>query len=52
MWLGGLTIDAVTIINLVVAIGLIVDYSAHIAHSFVVAKGTRQARADHALSYT
>ena len=47
MWLGGLTIDIVTIINLVLAIGLVVDYSAHIAHSFVVAKGTRQARADH-----
>ena len=79
MWLSGLTIDSVTIINLVraalrpacnpactqpnpnpspnpspspnpnqvLAIGLVVDYSAHIAHSFVVAKGTRQARADH-----
>ena len=33
--------------NQVLAIGLVVDYSAHIAHSFVVAKGTRQARADH-----
>jgi len=52
MWLSGLTIDSVTIINLVLAIGLVVDYSAHIAHSFVVAKGTRQERADHALSFT
>ena len=52
MWLAGLTIDSVTIINLVLAIGLVVDYSAHVAHSFVVAKGTRQERADHALSYT
>ena len=33
--------------NQVLAIGLVVDYSAHIAHSFVVAKGTRQVRADH-----
>ena len=46
MWLGGLTIDSVTIINLVLAIGLVVDYSAHVAHAFVVAKGTRQERAD------
>ena len=52
MWLSGLTIDSVTIINLVLAIGLVVDYSAHVAHSFVVAKGTRQERADHALSHT
>ena len=42
MW--GLTIDSVTIINLVLAVGLAVDYSAHIAHAFVVAKGTRQER--------
>jgi len=47
MW--GLTIDSVTIINLVLALGLTVDYSAHIAHAFVIAKGTRQQRADHAL---
>jgi len=47
MW--GLTIDSVTIINLVLAIGLSVDYSAHVAHAFVIAKGTRQERADHAL---
>jgi len=48
MW--GLTIDSVTIINLVLAVGLSVDYSAHVAHAFVVAKGTRQERADTALA--
>jgi len=48
MW--GLTIDSVTIINLVLAVGLAVDYSAHVAHAFVVAKGTRQERADTALA--
>jgi len=47
MW--GLTIDSVTIINLVLAIGLSVDYSAHVAHAFIVATGTRQERADHAI---
>jgi predicted RND superfamily exporter protein len=47
MW--GLTIDSVAIINLVLAIGLAVDYSCHIAHSFLQTKGTRQERVDHAL---
>lgn len=37
----GLTIDVVTSVNLIVAIGLAVDYSAHIAHSFMVEQGTR-----------
>lgn len=32
----------VTIINLVLAVGLAVDYSAHVAHAFVVATGTKQ----------
>ena len=49
MWLWGLDIDSVTIINLVLAIGLVIDYSAHIAHAFVVAKGTKQQRADLAI---
>jgi len=49
MWLWGLTIDSVTIINLVLAIGLVVDYSAHIAHAFVITQGSRQERADHAI---
>lgn len=49
MWLWGLTIDSVTIINLVLAIGLVVDYSAHIAHAFVITPGSRQERADHAI---
>jgi len=48
MW--DLTIDSVSIIQLVLAVGLSVDYSAHIAHAFVVAKGTRQERADKAVS--
>jgi len=49
MYLWGLTIDSVTIINLVLAIGLSVDYSAHVAHAFCVARGTHQERMDRAL---
>merc|ERR1719326_2670095 len=47
MW--GLTIDSVAIINLVLAIGLAVDYSVHVCHAFLQTPGTRQERVDHAL---
>ena len=41
MYFWGLTIDTVTTINLLIAIGLTVDYSAHIAHTFMTSVGTR-----------
>lgn len=41
----GLTIDTVTCQHLIIAIGLCVDYSAHIAHRFLVEQGTRNERA-------
>lgn len=34
------TIDTISCINIVLAIGLCVDYSVHIAHAFIVAEGT------------
>ena len=38
----GLTIDTVTTIIIVLAIGLTVDYSAHLAHAFMISKkGTK-----------
>ena len=40
----GLTIDTVTCTNLVIAIGLCVDYSSHIAHRFLVEQGTGDER--------
>ncbi|XP_050397303.2 patched domain-containing protein 3 isoform X1 [Patella vulgata] len=46
----GLTIETVTSIQLILAIGLAVDYSAHIGHTFMTIKGTRQARALETLS--
>lgn len=42
MW--GLAIDNVSVIQLVIAVGLSVDYSAHIAHSFMTKSGTRPER--------
>ncbi|CAL4137274.1 unnamed protein product, partial [Meganyctiphanes norvegica] len=41
----GLTIDTVSCIDLVLAIGLCVDYAAHIGHSFMTKRGTRNERA-------
>ena len=50
MWYWGLSIDSVSVINLVLAIGLALDYSVHIAHAFTQKPGTdRQARVDAAL---
>lgn len=45
MYFWGLTIDTVTTILLVLAVGLAVDYASHIAHSFMVTAGTRQGNA-------
>jgi Niemann-Pick C1 protein len=46
----GLTIDTVTSIMVIVAIGLAVDYSAHIGHSFMVERGTRDERTQKTLA--
>jgi len=41
----GLTIDTVSCVNLIIAIGLCVDYSAHVAHRFLVEQvGSREER--------
>eukprot|EP00232_Nephroselmis_pyriformis_P018236 CAMPEP_0182899448 /NCGR_PEP_ID=MMETSP0034_2-20130328/28076_1 /TAXON_ID=156128 /ORGANISM="Nephroselmis pyriformis, Strain CCMP717" /LENGTH=896 /DNA_ID=CAMNT_0025033481 /DNA_START=90 /DNA_END=2780 /DNA_ORIENTATION=+ len=45
-----LTIDSVTVIMLVIALGLAVDYSAHIGHSYVVKTGTANERIEKALT--
>jgi predicted RND superfamily exporter protein len=41
----GLTIDVVSCIDLVLAIGLCVDYAAHIGHTFMTCSGDRNERA-------
>lgn len=45
----GLTINTVSCIALVLAIGICVDYAAHITHGFLVAQGSRKYRAEAAL---
>eukprot|EP00297_Palpitomonas_bilix_P001640 CAMPEP_0113876152 /NCGR_PEP_ID=MMETSP0780_2-20120614/5331_1 /TAXON_ID=652834 /ORGANISM="Palpitomonas bilix" /LENGTH=1021 /DNA_ID=CAMNT_0000862205 /DNA_START=52 /DNA_END=3117 /DNA_ORIENTATION=+ /assembly_acc=CAM_ASM_000599 len=44
MWFTGVTINSVSVVNIVLAIGLAVDYCAHIAHSFIIAKGSKNER--------
>jgi hypothetical protein len=39
MWALGIAIDSVSVINIVLAVGLSVDYSAHIGHCFMVKGG-------------
>merc|ERR1712223_811380 len=46
----GITIDTLSCVNIVLAIGLCVDYSAHIAHAFMVAEGSAIERSQTALS--
>ncbi|CAM9184613.1 unnamed protein product, partial [Scytosiphon promiscuus] len=50
MYFWGLSIDTIAVINLVLAVGLSVDYSAHIAHSFMIKTGTRDERVMQAVS--
>ena len=39
-----ITIDIISCINIVLSVGLCVDYSVHIGHAFLVARGGRQER--------
>lgn len=40
MWAIGIVIDSVSVINIVLAVGLSVDYSAHVGHCFMVKGGS------------
>jgi len=45
----GLTIDVVSAVNVIIAIGLCVDYSVHICHAFLTVSGTKKERAHAAM---
>jgi len=45
-----ITIDIISCVNIVLAIGLCVDYSVHIGHAFLIAKGTRHEKAIEAIA--
>jgi len=46
----GMHINSISVINLVMAVGLVVDYSAHLMHSFLTAQGTREERVTKAMT--
>ena len=46
----GLTIDTVSCTNIIISIGLCVDYSVHIAHAFLTNQGSRNERVRNALT--
>lgn len=51
MYSAGVVIDSVAVINMVLAVGLTVDYSAHVGHCFMAKGGTdRNQRATEALA--
>lgn len=49
MYFWDLVIDSVSVINIVLAIGLAVDYSAHVGHTFMLETGSRDERVIKAL---
>ena len=49
-WMGEY-INMVTAVNLLLAVGLCIDYSAHVVHAFMLADGTRDQRARKALEH-
>jgi len=50
MFAAGLVIDSITVVSVVLAVGLSVDYSAHVGHCFMVKRGDRNTRATEALA--
>ncbi|CAM9640392.1 unnamed protein product, partial [Discosporangium mesarthrocarpum] len=44
MYFWNLSVDTVAVINLVLAVGLSVDYAAHVGHSFLLKTGTKDER--------
>jgi len=50
MFAFGLVIDSISVINIVLAVGLSVDYSAHVGHCFMVKSGAKNERVTEALA--
>ena len=46
----GIVIDSVSVVNVVLAVGLSVDYSAHVGHCFMTKQGDRNTRAMESLA--
>lgn len=44
MWLLGIELNAVSLVNLAASLGISVEFAAHILHAFMAAEGTRRQR--------
>lgn len=52
MYLLNITLNAVSLVNLVMAVGISVEFCAHLARDFAISlEGSRVKRAQHALAY-
>jgi hypothetical protein len=49
MRLAGMQLNAVSLVNMAMALGIAVEFCAHVLHAFTVAQGSRQRRAEAAL---
>ncbi|XP_037826454.1 NPC intracellular cholesterol transporter 1 homolog 1b [Lucilia sericata] len=52
MWAWSITLNAISLVNLVVSVGIGVEFVSHIIRSYKNAVGTKDERAQHALSVT
>ncbi|XP_037025848.1 NPC intracellular cholesterol transporter 1 homolog 1b [Bradysia coprophila] len=52
MWLWGITLNAISLVNLVVAVGIGVEFISHTVRSYSTIKGTKLFRASESLSVT
>ncbi|XP_073833779.1 Niemann-Pick type C-1b [Musca autumnalis] len=52
MWAWGITLNAISLVNLVVSVGIGVEFVSHIIRSYKNAVGSKQERALHSLSVT
>jgi len=51
MYLWDINLNAVSTVNLVMAVGISIEFCVHISHSFITAIGSRGERVTHALTY-
>jgi len=51
MYLWNINLNAVSAVNLVMAVGISIEFCVHIAHDFITASGTRDERVAHSLTY-